>query len=373
MKIPLCIPNIGEEEIGLVKEVLESGWLAHGPKNEQFEKEFADYIGVKRAITLNSCTSALYLALVAQDLKGDVVVPSFTFSASANAIVNAGCRPVFADIDYETCNMDPADLERKITDKTVAVMPVHFAGQSCRMDHIMEIAEKYNLRVIEDSAETLGGEFGGRKAGSFGTGCFSFFPTKNITTGEGGMLTTNNEKLAEKVEALRGHGMVSSTWSREKASKPWSRASVLPGHNFRMCDVLAALGLAQLRKLDAMNEARRAHAQYLNEALAGIEGIQTPTEDPNAKHVYQMYTIKLDAEKVDRARFVAKLKEAGIGANVHFDPPVHLQPYYSKQDGQGLPVTERVSNSIVTLPMYPQLKREELDYMISAIRAVLSD
>ncbi len=369
MKIPLCIPNIGEDELNLVREVLESGWLAHGAKNEQFEKEFANYVGVKNAVSLNSCTSALFLAIKALELEGEIIVPSFTFSASANAIVTAGCKPVFAEVEFDTCNLDPEDVRKKITDKTVAIMPVHFAGQSCKMDEIMEIAEMCGLRVIEDSAETLGGEFKGRKTGSFDIGCFSFFPTKNRTTGEGGMLTTNDDELAEKIRAMRGHGMMSSTWSREKEARPWFRASSLAGYNFRMCDILAAIGVVQLKKLDVMNEARRNHAQYLNKRLGGLEWLQTPTETEGMKHVYQMYTIKIDTQVVNRLSFVSRLKSAGIGANVHFDPPVHLQPYYTSMGwGVGdLPNTERLSNSIVTLPMYPQLRREELDYMVEKI------
>lgn len=366
MKIPLCMPDIGEEEIRQASEVLRSGWLVNGPKNKMFEEEFARYMGVKKAVTLNSCTSALQLAIQAQNLKGEIIVPSFTFSASANSIVNAGCGPVFADIDYDTCNIDPADIEKRINDKTVGIMPVHFAGQSCRMDEIMEIAGRHGLKVIEDSAETIGGEFQGKKTGSFGTGCFSFFPTKNMTTGEGGMITTNDEKLAEQVEALKGHGMLSSTWKREKEKKPWLRASILAGYNFRMTDIQAALGLVQLGKLDRMNEMRRSNAKYLNRKL-DFDGIETPVEAEGAKHVYQMYTIKLDMNRIDRSSFVLKLREKGIDANVHFDPPVHLQPYYIRFGRKGLPVTERVANSIVTLPMYPKLGKEELDYMVVCI------
>jgi len=207
MKIPLCRPYLGKEEYDAVKHVLDSGWLAHGPKGKEFEEAFARYIGVKRAVTLNSCTSALQLAIQAQKLRGEVILPSFTFPASANSIVIAGCRPVFAEVLPDTYNIDPEDIRKRITKKTAAIMPVHYAGQSCDMDEIMAIADKHGLKVIEDSAETLGGEFKGKKTGSFGTGCFSFFPTKNITTGEGGMLTTDDETLARDVEAYKAHGM----------------------------------------------------------------------------------------------------------------------------------------------------------------------
>ena len=371
MKIPLCIPYVGKEELDLVAEVLNSGWLAHSPKSKQFERDFAAYVGTKHASTMNSCTSALHLAIQASGLRGEIIVPSFTFSASANAIVTAGCRPVFAEAEYGTCNIDPSKIEEKITGKTCAIMPVHFAGQSCRMDEIMEIAQKHSLTVIEDSAETIGGEYAGRKTGSFGIGCFSFFPTKNMTTGEGGMLTTSDDSLMEKVNVLKAHGMSGSTYERKKKEKPWLRASIEAGYNFRMCDVLAAIGVVQLSKLDEMNGLRRRHAAYLNKELGGIDGLEIPEEAPKAKHVYQMYTVKMDTKRIDRTSFISKLREAEIGASVHFDPPVHLQPYYQSmgyKEGD-FPVTERIAKSIVTLPMYPGLGKEELDYLVSSVEA----
>jgi len=371
MEIPLCIPHLNQEELNLVKEVLESGWLAHGPKNKQFEKEFAQYHGVKHAFSLNSCTSALQLAIQGQDLRGEIIVPSFTFVASANAIITAGCKPVFVDVEYDTCNIDPAKIEEKITPQTKAIMPVHYAGQVCKMDEIIEIAERYNLKIIEDSAECLGGEYKNRRAGTFGVGCFSFFPTKNITSGEGGMLTTNDEKIAEKIIALRGHGISSSTFEREKKEKPWFRAATYPGYNYRLCNVLAAIGLAQLRKLHEMNNLRRKHAEYLNRNLI-FDGLTLPVELKECRHVYQMYTVKV-SEMIDRTKFVLELRKKGIGANVHFDPPVHLQPFYKNGElyAKDLSVTERLSKSIVTLPMFPQLTKEQLDYMVDCIGEII--
>lgn len=369
MNIPLCIPDVGKEELEAVKEVLDSGWLAHGPKSRKFEEDFASYIGVKKAISLNSCTSALQLAIEAKGLKGEIIVPSFTFSASANSIVTAGCKPVFCEIRPDTFNMDPDDMEKRITGKTVGIMPVHYAGMSCDMGRIMEIADKHGLTVIEDSAETLGGEFNGKKTGSFGIGCFSFFPTKNITTGEGGMITTDDEELAKKISALRGHGMFSDTWDREKATKPWFRASDMAGYNYRMCDILAAIGVVQMGKIESMNERRRRNAQRLTKGIGGIDGLAAPCEADGTKHVYQMYVLRIDASVIPRLAFVQELKKRGIGANVHFDPPVHLQPYY-RGVGTSLPVTESVAESVVTLPMYPQMTEEQVDYMIASVEEV---
>jgi perosamine synthetase len=370
MNIPLCIPSINEEEINAVKEVLESGWLVHGPKTKEFEKKFAEYIETKYATTLNSCTSALQLALQANNLKGEVILPSFTFVASANATITAGCKPVFIEIDPKTFNINPEKIEEKITENTVAIMPVHFAGQPCNMGPILEIAEKHNLMVIEDSAECIGGEYKKGKTGSFGVGCFSFFPTKNMTTAEGGMITTNDEEFLNKVNILKAHGISSTTFEREKQEKPWLRAAIEAGYNFRMNDVLSAIGLVQLKKLEEMNNNRIKNANYLTEQLSEIKEIETPYIDSNCKHVYQMYIIKLNP-KINRTEFIKKLKEKGIGANVHFDPPVHLHPYYKERCPTKLPITEEISQRIVTLPMFPSLTKEQMDYIVNSIKEII--
>jgi len=370
MDIPLCKPYIGEEEIKIVSDVLKSGWLAHGPKTKDFEKKFAEYIGIRNAVSVNSCTSALQLAIQAMELKGEIILPSFTFSASANAVVTSGCKPIFVDIGYDTCNIDSNKIKSKINKDTVAIMPVHFAGQCCKMDEIMEIAEKNNLVVIEDSAECIGGTFKNKKSGAFAIGCFSFYPTKNITTGEGGMITSNDDDLIQKASALKAHGVTTSAFEREKKQKPWFRAASFAGYNYRLCDILSAIGLIQLDKLDEMNSLRRKHASYLNKNLK-FQEIELPIELKECKHVYQMYTIKLK-ENIDRDFFVRQLNSLGIGASVHFDPPVHLQPYYKNQNlDLDLPITESVSNSIVTLPMYPQLTREQLDKIICCVEKAL--
>jgi perosamine synthetase len=371
MKIPLCIPEIGDEEISAVTDVLKSGWLAHGPKNDEFESSFASYIGTKYAISMNSCTSALQLALISKKITGEVILPSFTFVASANSIINAGAKPVFADVEYDSCNIDPKKIESLINSKTQAIMPVHFAGQSCQMDEIMELAKKHDLEVIEDSAESIGGEYNGRKTGSFGIGCFSFYPTKNITTGEGGMLTTDEMKIAESAKALRAHGITSTAFERENNTKPWIRAAEYAGFNYRLCDILASIGIHQMKKLDRMNSQRRKNAERLTKCLSDTKGIFLPIEQKNCRHVYQMYTIKLEKE-LDRVDFISKLRADGIGASVHFDPPVHQHPYYSKFKYSDLKVTEELSGTIVTLPMYPSLKKEEIDFMGESIRKSLN-
>ena len=375
VKIPLGKPSIDSEEIKAVEKVLRSGWLAEGPNVKEFEKQTAEFIGTKYAVAVNSCTSALHLALAAIGIgaKDEVIVPSFTYPATANAVICQGGTPIFVDVDWVYHNIDPDKIKKKITERTKAIIPVHYAGHPADMDPIMEIAEKHGLVVIEDAAEALGAEYKGKRVGSIGIGCFSFYPTKNITTGEGGMITTNDEDIHRITRMMRGHGVFKGTWSREREKKPWERIQVELGYNFRMTDIQGAIGLVQLRKLETMNKKRISHANYLNKRIDKIDGITPPAIMKNCKHVYQMYTPTAEDEET-RDRIVDSLRERGIGASVHFAPPTHLMPYYVKKYGykEGtLPVTEKTSKTIFTLPMFPDLKKEELRMMADALEDVL--
>ncbi len=369
-KIPLSKADITEKEISLVVDVLNSGWLASGKKVELFENLFSDYINVEYSVALNSCTSALMVSLLALNLKGEVILPSFTFVASANAIIAAGCKPVFAEINSDTYTVNPDSIENSITKNTVAIMPVHFAGLSADMVKIKDLAKKYNLSIIEDSAEAIGAEIEGRKTGSFGIGCFSFFPTKNITTGEGGMITSNNKDFTKRVRSIIAHGVDKDI---QKKKMPWFRDAIYPGFNLRMTDLQAAIGIAQLRRLDLLNNKRRKNARILTKLLSGFENIKLPVEPKGFKHVYQMYCITLTSSNIDRGIFINFLRRKSIEASVHFYPPVHLTSFYKKYLGSigKLEKTEYLSSKIVTLPLYPQLTVDELEYIAVNVKKAL--
>ncbi len=371
-QIPLGRPSTNQAEIKNITKVLESGWLTHGEYNLQLENLLKEFFKVKYACLLNSCASALLAGLLALDLPtgGEVILPSFTFTASANAIVLANLKPVFAEIDYQTGNLDINKLESFITKKTVAIMPVHFAGLACNMPAIMKLARKYKLKVIEDSAECIGGKWQKKYAGTFGDlGCFSFWATKNLTTGEGGAVITNSKKIAEKIKTISAHGISSSTMQREKLKKPWLRNATLAGYNFRLSNLQAAVGVAQVKKLRSFNQKRRQLSKRLTQKLKNISQIITPFEDSRVYHVYQMYPIKLVG--LDRTQLIKKLKAHGIQASVHFDPPVHRQTFYQKYATRRLPQTDKLSQTEVTLPMYPDMTIKDIDYIASTIKKLV--
>lgn len=363
MKIPLCKTSVDLNEGLAVIKTLKSGWLTEGPKNQELEKQFAEYIGVKHAITVNSCASALFIAIKSLNITKEVIVPSFTFSATANAIVTAGAKPIFVDINSDTLNIDVNSIAKNINKNTQAIMIVHTAGQTCEMDKIVALAKKYNLYLIEDSAQTIGGTFKNQKAGSFGNlGCFSFFPTKNMTTGEGGMITTNDSGLDQKIRTLIAHGIV----RKKDAQGNLTRAVEVPGYNFRMSNLLAAIGVEQLKKLDKMNKKRIQLSGYLNKTINNPLIIK-PIINEHVKSVYQMYIIKVRA---DRDKILQKIKDAEIEATIYCNPPVHLQPYYNKNlfiANELLPNTINVAQQNIILPMYPDMEKTEADYIINVL------
>jgi perosamine synthetase len=366
-QVPLCKPEVGEDEIAAIREVFAEGSLSHGPKVGAFEAAFARKIGVAHAIAANSWTSASFL--VCQYIRetlgpGDVIIPSFTFVASANTVVGGGLTPVFADVDWATGEVTAETLAAAMTPRTRAIMVVHYAGRPCDMPSIMRFARERNLFVIEDSAECLGAAVGGRQAGSFATGIFSFYATKNITTGEGGMVTTDDAALADWLRVRLAHGVKKGSYSRDGVSQGWYRNAIAAGHNFRLSNFQAAMGLVQLEKLEGMNARRHAVARAYDAALAGIPGVERPELLPVAEHSYQMYAIKVPAERRDRV--LIGLQQAGVGASAHFDPPVHWQTAYSAPP-VSLPVTERLSRSVITLPISSVQTPEQTARVVDAL------
>ncbi|RLE63526.1 MAG: hypothetical protein DRJ47_09350 [Thermoprotei archaeon] len=356
MRVPINKPILGEEEKKLVLRVLESGTLTNaslsgGPMVRRFEEEFAEFIGVRHAIAVNSGTAALYASLLALNIgPGDeVLVPSFTFLATANVILLVGAKPVFVDISLEDYNIDVQDLERKITQKSKAVIPVHLYGFPAKMEEIMEIAEKYGLYVIEDACQAHGSLYKGKKAGSIGhLAAFSFYPSKVITTGEGGMITTNDDELAEKLRSIRTHGQLKGY------------DSVRLGFNLRMPEMEAAVGIAQLGKIKYFLEKRRENAYRLMEFLDN-PNIVKPFEDDERKHNWYLFTVRFDCQET-RDRALKKLREEGIGATIYYDPPVHLTPLYSQLGYSKVPLprTEQASKTVLSLPVHPLVEEEDL-------------
>jgi len=357
--IPISKPLLGEEEKRAVKQVLDSGSLTQGEWVRKFEEEFSRYVGTKFAIATNSGTSALHAALLSLGIgRGDEVITTpFSFIATANSILHAGASPIFADIDEATFNIDPMKIEQKITDKTKALLVVHLFGQPCDMKRIVEICEEHDLILIEDACQAHGAEFDGKKVGSFGTGCFSFYPTKNMTTGEGGMITTDDEEIAEKARRIRNHGQ------RERYTH-----GVL-GYNYRMTDLAAAIGLCQLKKLDEFNSKRIKNAQFLTKEIEKVEGLVPPHVMPNIKHVFHQYTIRVTEDfGMSRDELKRKLRERGVDARVYYPIPIHKQPLYQKLGYRdGLPISEKVADEVLSLPVHPALTKGDLEKIVEAI------
>lgn len=373
--MPYCQPSIGKEEIEAVTDVLKSGWLSMGPKTLEFEEMLANYVGAKYAIAVNSCTAALHLSLVASGAgkEDEVITTPFTFASTANVILHARAKPVFVDIKSDTYNIDPGKIENAITEKTKAIIPVHYAGQPCDLKEIQKIAKNHDLYIIEDAAHAIGAEYEGKKIGTFGDAtCFSFYATKNMTTGEGGAITTEEEELADRIRTLRLHGMSRGAWERYSSKGEWYYEIEEFGFKYNMTDMQAALGTQQLKKLDKFIKIRRKYARIYSKELGKIKGIITPYEMPNTKHVYHLYPILL--KNYDRDEFIKKMREANIGCSVHFIP-LHLHPVYKKMFGfkkGDFPNAEWVYEREVSLPLYPKMSEKNVYDVISTVGEILN-
>ncbi len=352
--IPISKPHITDAEKSAVMEVLDSGILAMGPRTAQFEKSFADTFNVKHAIAVSSGTTALHIALLANGIgPGDEVITTpFTFAATVNAILYVGAKPVFVDIDEETFNMDLSQVEEKITPHTKALLPIHLYGYMCDMDRMQEIADKHDLKIIEDACQAVGASYKNKFAGSFGTGTFSFYATKNLMSGEGGMITTNDDEVADLCKMIRSHGMKRRYYHE------------MLGFNFRMTDIQAAIGLVQLNRLPEFNEKRRQNAEYFN---SKIESVITPRVKDGYVHVWHQYTVRINHGR-DRDAAVEQLTAAGIGTGIYYPIPAHQQPYIKELVGEiSLPVSERMAKEVISLPIHPQLSQEDLNTIVSEV------
>lgn len=375
MKVPLFRIFWDDEDVRAVNEVIKRGmYWTTGPQSKEFERMIAEYIGTKYAVVFNSGTSALHAAVLAHNIKeGDeAIVPSFTFIATANALLFAGAKPVFADIESKTFGLDPEDVKEKITDRTKAIIPIHYGGSPCLIRELKEIAEDHNLILIEDAAESFGAKIKNKKVGTFGdSAMLSFCQNKVITTGDGGALVTDSKEVYEKLKLIRSHGRLENS----DYFSSWKRMDyVTLGYNYRMSDIIAALGIAQLEKVDKIIEMRRNNAEYMSEKLSGIRNMLPPKPLYDYYfHVYQMYTVRMKGGEGARDNLAKCLAEKGIMTKVYFYP-VHLTHFYKNGLNYDckLPVTEEISRQVLTLPMYPSLTTEEMDYVGEETKAFFS-
>lgn len=362
MQIPVARPVIGQDEISAVTAVLESGMLAAGERVSEFERNFADYCGTTHAVAINNGTAALHAALLAADIgHGDeVIVPSFSFIATATAVSMTGAKPIFVDVDEQTFGIDPVKVQENVSPKTKAVIGVHLFGQPFDIQGIKQVCESHNLILIEDAAQAQGAMFNGEKTGGFGQfGCFSFYATKNMTTGEGGMVTTSEKAFADRLRLLINHGQ----------SEKYLHTRL--GYNYRMTDIAAAIGLVQLKKLEKFNTRRRKNAEYYDSHIS-VKGLVTPVVAPGMHHVYHQYVIRLTDEfPMKRADFLEYLKAKGIGTAVHYPIPIHRQPLYANAlEPDTCPVSTSLASSVMSIPVHPLLDQKELTYISDAINRV---
>ena len=368
-------PRMFKEEIDEVLDTLRSGWWGTGPKTHEFERRFGKYAHAKYALALNSATAGLHLALDVLGVgPGDEVITSpLTFVATANVIVHRGAVPVFADVDPITWNIDPGEVERKISKRTKAIMPVHLHGRPCDMTSLMKLARKYKLKVIEDAAHATESWWNKKKIGSIANiTVFSFYATKNLATGEGGMLTTNSKQLAEEARIKSLHGISKDAWKRYSSAGFTPYEAIYPGYKYNMPDIIASLGLAQLSRLEANLKIRKKYWKLLNQGLKDIEGIiLPPDEQTNTVHARHLYAIVIDVNKlqISRNAFIDALKAEGIGAGVHFDP-VHLHKYYRERFGfkkGDYPNAEKIGLNTLSLPFYPHMTEKDVRDVIGAV------
>ncbi len=372
MKVPYFIPWITSDDKKAVLNSLNQRWLTNGPFLDSFEKNFTKYIKSKFSIGTSNATSALHLSLHALDIgKGDeVIVPVMTFASTADVVTYRGAKVIFCDVDPNTFNISVKEIKKKITKNTRAIIIVHYGGQSCDMDEIMKIAHKNNLKVIEDCAHSLGSTYKNKKCGTFGdTGCFSFYSTKVITTGEGGMLITNNKNISSRVKILRSHGMNIIPRKREE-KKLWSYDILEMGYNYRLDDIRASLGISQLKRVDIINKKRIGIAQKYMAKLNNVKGISLPFQAKDRNHIFHLFTIKIDDDfPLTRDELFLKLASKGIGASVQYTP-LHLMTYrkLKQKSINNFPISEMIKDQILSLPIFPTMTNKQVDYVVNTLK-----
>jgi dTDP-4-amino-4,6-dideoxygalactose transaminase len=373
--LPFALPDVGQQEIDEMADAVRSGWITTGPKTRQFEAEFAKYVGARHAIAVNSCTAAMHLALEAIGVKADdeVITTPLTFAATAEVIRYFGARPVLVDVERETLNIDPSKIEAALSPRTRAIIPVHLAGRAADLDPILAIARPRGIAVIEDAAHSLPTTYRGRMIGAISDfTCFSFYATKTLTTGEGGMICTDNDEWADRCRIMSLHGISRDAWKRYTAEGSWFYEIIAPGYKYNLTDIAAAMGLVQLRKVETMNARREEIALRYSKAFAGHEALQVPagpaSGDRHAWHLY-MLRLRLDRLVIDRAQFLDRLRERKIGASVHFIP-LHVHPYYREMYGyrpEDLPVAHEEYLREISLPIYSKMSDDDVESVIAAV------
>ena len=373
--IPFSRPWIDETEIEAVSEVLASKWISTGARVREFERAFAECIGVKHAIAVSSCTAALHLSLVVTGIGIDdeVITTPYTFTATAEAIRYVGAKPVLVDINPETLNIDVNKIEKAITPKTKALMPVHIAGLPCEMETLHHICQKHNLLLIDDAAHAIPAEYKGRSIGTLGDlTAFSFYANKNITTAEGGMITTNSDAYTELLRTMRLHGIDKDAWSRQSKRNMWRYDITTEGYKYNMTDIQAAMGLCQLMKINKIHERRQNIIHMYNEELSKLPQINVPAPaDETSKHAWHLYIIQLN--DVDRDQFVETLRNQNIECSVHY-VPLHLFQFYQKRYGYSegdFPCAEQAFDKVVSLPLHPALTESDVHVVINTIKRIL--
>lgn len=376
--LPFALPDIDESELAEVREALESGWITTGPKTRKFEQEFAAAVGAKHAIAVNSCTAAMHLALEAIGLRrGDEVITTpYTFAATAEVVRYFDARPVLIDVDPITLNMRPDLIAAAITERTKAILPVHIAGLPADLDAIRAVADAHGLPVIEDAAHAFPTHYRGRMIGSLSTfTCFSFYATKTITTGEGGMICTEDDDLADRCRIMALHGISRDAWKRYTAEGSWYYEIIAPGYKYNLTDIASALGLAQLRKAEKMRQQRAAIAARYHAAFAQFPELQIPSDGTDCMHAWHLYMLRLNLDQltIDRATFTDELKRRNIGISVHFIP-LHIHPYYRETYGYqptDFPVAYQEYQREISLPIYPKMSDTDVQDVIDAVTEIL--